>query len=201
MTAVGARSGFLSRNLMSELMSAAPICQLFPSATRGIASREPLPVSMVTSRPASAYQPRSSASSSGAAGPSHFQSFENRMLVCAAAVAVQRNADISRIGRRMVLLLCDSCRDWDSRVRLSMNAAGHATAAIPVGMLRWYPALEFRRLVAVGTVQCSNRRVDMLPGRPGVDACEVGLEGENILLGLPTDPAGGTRRTSAVPGR
>ena len=88
-------------------MSADPTCQV-PDATRGSASREPWPVSTVTSRPASAYQPRSRASSTGAFGPSHFQSFENRMAVSAEAVAVQTNAESSRIGRRMVFLLYGS---------------------------------------------------------------------------------------------
>ena len=68
--------GFLSRNLMSELMSAKPNSYA-PPVTLGMASREPLPVSMVTSIPSASKYPLSRATKYGAAGPSNFQSKEN----------------------------------------------------------------------------------------------------------------------------
>ena len=46
------------------------------------------------------------------------------MAVSAEAVAVQMNADMSRIGRRMVFLLYESWRGSGSGPQLSANAAG-----------------------------------------------------------------------------
>ena len=65
---------------MSELMSAKPNSYA-PPVTRGMASRDPLPVSIVTSSPSASKYPLSKATKYGAAGPSNFQSSENLMGV------------------------------------------------------------------------------------------------------------------------
>ena len=114
MTAVTGASGFWSRKRTSELMSAKPSGNA-PVATFGIASREPEPALISTSRSLSPKWPSSIARKNGADGPSNFQSRANGTSVAAWAAEWATEA-VSRVAAAAVRRSIGRFREGDGRM-------------------------------------------------------------------------------------